>query len=187
MTTPLARPRPEALWLLIAGALLLALLAWASWTVVAKYRQAGAVLAEIEPRHARLAGLLQNQELLAQTDSALQANLIEHVGTAEEDPGQTGNAALQRVRELAGGRGLRVASSQTTAPRDDNGFDRIGLSLRVEGDWPALVALLRELAQQRPALYIHSVQLGIQGFGHQGAPQTLFGNLELDVLKERRP
>ena len=32
MTTPLARPRPEALWLLIAGALLLALLAWASWT-----------------------------------------------------------------------------------------------------------------------------------------------------------
>ena len=147
MTTPLARPRPEALWLLIAGALLLALLAWASWTVVAKYRQASAVLAEIEPRHARLAGLLQNQELLAQTDSALQANLIEHVGTAEEDPGQTGNAALQRVRELAAARELRVTSSQTAAPREDNGFDRIGLSLRVEGDWPALVALLRELAQ----------------------------------------
>ena len=187
MNASLNRQRPEFLWLLLAGALMLLALGWASWTVVVKHRQASGLLADIEPRHARLAGMLQNKELLAQAESALQANFSEYVSPAEEDPGQIANAALQRVRELAGGRGLRVASSQTTAPRDENGFDRIGLSLRVEGDWPALVALLRELAQQRPALYIQSVQLGIQGFGHQGAPQTLFGNLELYVLKERRP
>ena len=181
------RQRPEVLWLLLAGALLLLALGWASWTVVVKYRQASGLLADIEPRHARLAGMLQNRELLAQADSALQANLAEYVSPAEEDPGQIANAALQRVRELASARGLRVTSSQTAAPREDNGFDRIGLSLRVEGDWPELVGLLGELPRQRPAVYAATVQLGVQGFGGQGAPQTLFGNLELFVLKERRP
>jgi len=187
MTTPFARPRPEALWLLIAGALLLALLAWASWTVVAKYRQASAVLAEIEPRHARLAGLLQNQELLAQTDSALQANLIEHVGTAEEDPGQTGNAALQRVRELATARDLRISSSQAAAPRDEHGFDRIGLVLRIEGQWPQLVGFLRELVQQRPAIYTTNMQLAVQFGGMPGTSPVVLAQLDLYVLQERRP
>lgn len=187
MNASLNRQRPEFLWLLLAGALLLLALGWASWTVVVKHRQASGLLADIEPRHARLAGMLQNKELLAQAESALQANLAEYVSPAEEDPGQIANAALQRVRELASARGLRVTSSQTAAPREDNGFDRIGLSLRVEGDWPDLVALLRELPRQRPALYTTTVQLGVQGFSAQGTPQTMFGNLELYALKERRP
>ena len=155
--------------------------------VVSAVEQASGLLADIEPRHARLAGMLQNKELLAQAESALQANFSEYVSPAEEDPGQIANAALQRVRELASARGLRVTSSQTAAPREDNGFDRIGLSLRVEGDWPDLVALLRELPRQRPALYTTTVQLGVQGFSAQGTPQTMFGNLELYALKERRP
>ena len=179
--------RPETLWLAAAGGVLLLCLLWASWTVVAKYRQAAAQLAEIAPRHARVAGMLQNKELFAQSQSALQASLAEFVYPAADDASQTGNAALQRVRELASARGLRVTSSQTAAPREDNGFDRIGLSLRVEGDWPDLVALLRELPRQRPALYTTTVQLGVQGFSAQGTPQTMFGNLELYALKERRP
>ena len=184
----LARPqRPETLWLAAAGGVLLLCLLWASWTVVAKYRQAAAQLAEIAPRHARVAGMLQNKELFAQSQSALQASLAEFVYPAEEDPSQTGNGALQRVRELATARGLRVTSSQAATPREDKGFDRIGLNLRVEGDWPQLVALLRELSQLRPAVYTSTLQLGVQHGGAQGGPQTVFGNLDLYVLKERRP
>ena len=148
MNASLNRQRPEFLWLLLAGALMLLALGWASWTVVVKHRQASGLLADIEPRHARLAGMLQNKELLAQTESALQANFSEYVSPAEEDPGQIANAALQRVRELASARGL---------------------------------------PQQRPALYTATVQLGVQGFSAQGTPQTMFGNLELYALKERRP
>ena len=184
---PAALRRPEVLWLLLAGGVLLAALAWAGWTVVAKYRQASATIAEIDPRHARMAGMLQNKELFAQSQSALQASLAEFVYPAEEDPSQTGNGALQRVRELATARGLRVTSSQAATPREDKGFDRIGLNLRVEGDWPQLVALLRELAQLRPAVYTSTLQLGVQHGGAQGGPQTVFGNLDLYVLKERRP
>ena len=65
MNASLNRQRPEFLWLLLAGALMLLALGWASWTVVVKHRQASGLLADIEPRHARLAGMLQNKELLA--------------------------------------------------------------------------------------------------------------------------
>ena len=94
-------------------------------------------------------------------------------------------ALLQKVRDLATARGLRVASSQSAAPRDEKGFDRIGLSLRVEGDWEQLVALLRELAQQRPAIFTNTLQLGAQLRGLRDQPQSMFGQLDLYVLKER--
>ena len=188
MNASLNRQRPEFLWLLLAGALMLLALGWASWTVVVKHRQASGLLADIEPRHARLAGMLQNKELLAQAESALQANFSEYVSPAEEDPGQIANAALQRVRELASARGLRVTSSQTAAPRDENGFDRIGLNLRVEGEWPQLVDLLRELPQQRPLIYYNALQIGTQlGGPAQDRAPPVFAQFDLYVLKERKP
>ena len=176
--------RPESLWLLAAGCVLLAVLAWAGWTVVAKYRQASATIAEIDPRQARMAGMLQNKELFAQSEQALTANLAEFVYPTADDASQTGNAALQRVRELASTRGLRVSSSQTAAPRDEKGF---GLSLRIEGDWPALAALLAELARQRPAIYINTLQLGVQRSGFAGEAPLVFAQLDLYVLKGHAP
>ena len=49
--------RPERLWLLLWGALLLAALAGAASYAWAKHRWAVNRLADIEPRYARLAGL----------------------------------------------------------------------------------------------------------------------------------
>ena len=180
--------RPEPRWLALGAlaVLLLALAAAALW-VAGVHQRAAARLAELEPRHARLAGLLQSGERLTQSQQALQANLAQFVHPPETDAAQLGNTVLQRVRELATARGLRVTSSQAATPREDKGFDRIGLNLRVEGDWPQLVALLRELAQLRPAVYTSTLQLGVQHGGAQGGPQTVFGNLDLYVLKERRP
>ena len=62
--------RAETLWLLAGGALLLLALAWAVTTTFTKHRQAAARLAEIEPRHARLAGLLEGSERFVQADAA---------------------------------------------------------------------------------------------------------------------
>ena len=186
--TRLRAGRPETLWLLVGGVLLLLALAWVASTTIVKHREAAARLAEIEPRHARLAGLLQSSDRFAQADGVIQANVGEFVYPADGDASQTGNAALQRVRELAAARGLRVSSSQTAAARDENGFDRIGLNLRVEGEWPQLVDLLRELPQQRPLIYYNAVQLGAQQGGRvQEGPQPVFAQFDLFVLKERKP
>lgn len=179
--------RPEMRWLLAGGVLSLAVLAWASWTVVVKYRQAADRLDEIGPRYARLAGLLQNSERVREAEGTMKANLAEFVYPSEEDASQIGNAALQRVRDLATARGLRVASSQTAAPREEKGFDRIGLNLRVEGDWSQLVALLRELPRQRPLIHCATLQIGAERGGRPDASSTVFGQFDLYVLKERRP
>ena len=185
--TKLQPQRPETLWLLAGGALLRLALAWAAWTVVSKYSQAAARLADIEPRHARLAGLLRGGDRFAETDDALKANLAQFAYPADSDASQTGNAALQRVRDLATARGLRVASSQAAAPREDQGFDRIGINLRVEGEWQQLVELLRELPQQRPAIHYTTLQIGTQQGGRrQDGPQPVFGQFDLYVLKERK-
>ena len=184
---PLSAQRPETRWLLACGALLLVLALWAAWIVVTKYQQAAARLDDIQPRHARLAGLLQGSDRFTEADGAIKANLAEFVYPAEQDAGQTGNAALQRVRDLATTRGLRVSSSQAAAPRDDKGFDRIGLSLRVEGDWPQLQGLLRALPGERPAIYSDTVQLLSQGPQAGRAPAMIQAQLELFVLQERQP
>ncbi|MBS0501896.1 MAG: hypothetical protein H6927_06370 [Burkholderiaceae bacterium] len=180
-------PRPELLWLLAAGALLLALLAWSSWFVVSRHQQAAAQLAAIDPRYARLTGLIQHKDEFAQMSQAVQANLQQFVYPAGQDAGQVGNNALQRVRELATARDLRISSSQAAAPRDEHGFDRIGLVLRIEGQWPQLVGFLRELVQQRPAIYTTNMQLAVQFGGMPGTSPVVLAQLDLYVLQERRP
>jgi general secretion pathway protein M len=177
--------RPEQLWLLAGALLLLVLLMLAVVKVVALHRAAASRLAEIEPRYARVAGLLQNSERLTAADKAVQASLTDFLAPAKGDAGQLGNLTLQRVRDAASARGLRVSSSQVAAPREEQGFERIGLSLRVEGDWEQMQALLTELARQRPAIYSQTVQISAQGGGMAGRKATVVGQFEFYVLKER--
>jgi len=180
--------RPEHLWLLAAALVLLLALALMGFKVLSVHRNASRLLADIQPRYARVAGLLQSTELIGKSTQALQANLTEYVYPAEGDPGQIGNQALQQVRDIANARGLRVTSSQVAAPREDRGFDRIGLSLRVEGDWPQMLTLMRELARQRPAIYSDIVQISSQGnFSQTRGVTVISTQFDLYVLKERKP
>jgi general secretion pathway protein M len=177
--------RPEQLWLLAGALLLLALLILAVAKVVAVHRSATSRLADIEPRFARVAGLLQNNARLSSADKTIKASVDRFLYPAEGDASQIGNQALQRVRDIATAKGLRVSSSQAAAPREDQGFDRIGLSLRVEGDWEQIQALLTELARQQPAIYSQTVQINAQVISVPGHGPTVAGQFELYVLKER--
>ncbi len=178
--------RPERLWLLGGALAALALLIWVTVVVVSAHQAASSRLAEIEPRYARVAGLLQNSERLTQADQAVKSNLAEFAYPAEGEAGQVGNQALQRVRDIATTHGLRVASSQVAASREDKGFDRLGLSMRVEGDWAQLQGMLIDLARLRPVVYSESIQIGAQGGPVPGRKLDVAGQFDLYVLKERR-
>jgi general secretion pathway protein M len=181
--------RPEHLWLLAAGLLALLALALMGLKVFSVHGNASRALAEVQPRHARIAGLLQSTEQLAQSARDLQANLADYVYPPDGDPGQIGNQALQQVRDIATGHGLRVTSSQVAAVREDRGFDHIGLSLRIEGDWPQQLAFMRDLARQRPTIYSETVQFGAQGnFAQSRLSATVVSvQFSLYALKERKP
>ncbi|MDR1969206.1 MAG: type II secretion system protein M [Burkholderiaceae bacterium] len=179
--------RPEHLWLLAGAVVLLALLAWAAVVVVSVHRAAAGNIEQIAPRYARVAGLLQDNQRLVQVDQAIKTNLSQYVYPAANEAGQAGNQALQRVRDLASARGLRVTSSQVAAPREEKGFDRIGLSLRVEGNWAQMQSLLAELPRLRPAIYSQTIAMGAQGGGVPGRKLEVGTQFELYVLKERQP
>ncbi|MDR2153683.1 MAG: type II secretion system protein M [Burkholderiaceae bacterium] len=182
-----AANRPERLWLLASALALLGVLAWLAFTVLSMHRGASARLADIEPRHARIAGLLQSNDRLAKSAQTLKADLSQYIYPADGDPGQIGNQALQKVRDIAAAREMRITSSQVAAAREEHGFERIGLTLRVEGEWPQLQSLLGELARQRPAIYINAVQIGGQGGYVEGRPFTVWAQFDLYALKERGP
>ena len=190
MSAAARRPAsPEQLWLLLGGLLLLSLIAAGALWVAGVHTRAATRLAELEPRHARLAGLLGHGDQLAAAEQTVQANLAQYLHPPEADAGLVANGVLQRVRELAGQHELRVTSSQVTAPTEDKDnprLERVGLSLRLEGDWPRLQALLTALARERPAIYSQTVQLMAQAMP-AGRPSPIQAQLDLFVLKERKP
>lgn len=178
--------RPEQLWLAAAALALLLALALAASYALRQHQQAAQTLENTNSRASRLAGLLHNEEQLGRMQAELQDNLSQYVWPPDRELADVGNAALQRVRALANSQGLRLASSQAQATaRDENGFDRIGLDVRIEGEWEAITALLRELGSVRPALYLDTAHLSVLNPGDQTRPPILAAQIGLFVLRQR--
>lgn len=174
--------RPEHIWLLLAAAVLAVLLIGGIGAVVAKHQWAVNLIDQLEPRYARLAGLREGGARLRATDSELSANLASLAYGPEGDPAQAGNEALQRLRAASASHGLQVSSSQVLPAREEGGFLRIGLNLRVDGDLEELRDFLRDLsAMQKPVIFSESIQLASQPLRAQ--KQTVSAQLNLFVLK----
>lgn len=175
--------RPEHLWLLLAGAVLVALLVSAVSFVITRHHWATDLVEQLEPRYARLEGLRASGATLQQTEQALSANLARLAFGAEGDPAQAGNAALQHLRSAMSSRGVQVSSSQVLPAREEGSFLRIGLNLRVEGELTALRDLMRDMAQpqtQMPVIFSESIQLS-----NQARTDNVVAQLNLFVLKVR--
>ncbi|HPK31311.1 MAG: hypothetical protein KDF67_01830 [Ottowia sp.] len=178
--------RPETAWIALAAAALLALLVLGLGYVGLKHRWATSTVDSIDPRYARLTGLLQNGELLAGADKRLQDNLVLYVYPADRDAAQVGNVVLQQVRDLANTREMRVTSSQVSPVKDEKGFDRIGVNIRLEGSWDALQLLVHDLADLRPMVYAGSIQLAPRGMSRTAADAVITVQLDLFVLRQHR-
>ena len=180
----LKKMRPEAIWLMLAATVLVLALAALAAFVVGKHRWAQSTLAQVEPRHARLTGLMQAKTQVEALRTELGQNLGQQVYAAEGDANQNGNDTLQKVRDAADTRGLRVVSSQVMPPREDEPFVRVGVGVRVEGAWPAFNEFLRDLAALSPTVYSESLQVTPQaGNAEQGL--NVSGQLGLFVLKDK--
>jgi len=180
--------RPEQAWLMLAALLLLLVAACAAVFTVRVHARAAQTLAQIEPRYARINGMLQNQQQIEQANQALETNFARYVYPENGDASQIGNQALQKVRDLATARDLRVVSSQSQQAKQDTDhpeLDRIDINVRIEGEWSALQTLLAELTRQTPAIYLDTMQLTSQGGGIAAAntPLTINGQFDLYVLK----
>lgn len=178
--------RPEHAWLALAAAVGAVLLLLVAATVVGKHRWAAGALADIEPRHARLAGLQAGGQEIQALDEQLRRHYDSLVHPAEGEPMQVANTVLQHVRDAAQAHQLKITSSQVLAPRQEETLERIGLSLRMEGDWPQVNALLRDLAAQQPAVFVETLSVAARGLPAEPTqPRIVTADLVLFILKSR--
>ena len=142
-------------------------------------------VATLEPRYARLAGLAGTQ---AQLDAALaeRRGLVErHAYSASFDAGRAGSDAQQRARDLFAKAGLEVASTQVLPAKTVDGYERIPIVLRVEGDFSALHSALVVLHSQAPTLFIDGFQSQSVMPVRADAPVRVSVQLNLFVLRAR--
>lgn len=111
----------------------------------------------IEPRLARLQGLLNQQELISERSSEAQRSL-RLLAYAPEFEATALAASLQaEVRRVMDVAGLEVSNSQVMPVRRDEAFEQVPVKLTVKGSLVALNNALVGLAAFRPQLLVESV------------------------------
>lgn len=178
----------QRLVLLGTFAALLLLLVLLGLYVAQRHAQGQHNLAQLEPRHARLQGILAQRSDIEAAREQAQALRSRYLYPAEQDATQTGNLAQQRMRELLVAAGMQVRSSQVLPAKDEHGFDRIGLTLTAEGDALALQSALAVLSSQMPVVVLSDLDIRVNGGLGNHAPTEsprLIVQFSLGVLRER--
>ncbi|WP_353234889.1 type II secretion system protein GspM [Diaphorobacter ruginosibacter] len=151
-----------------------------------KTAEAQSQLDRVEPRFARVLGIQRSAD---QLDSGLK-NVNDRISTFvfpdEMDATQAGNAAQQSVRSVLTTAGMSVVSSQVLPTKTDQGFERISLSVRAEGELIHLQAALAVLPSLTPVILMDGVNIQVTGRQTADKPQRLAAELKLSVL-HRKP
>lgn len=113
----------------------------------------------VDPRAARLQGLLAQESRLEELRDEARARLSTLVYPPTEDA-QTLAATLQaNTRQILSDAGMAVSNSQVLRTREGEAFDRIAVKVTVNGSLHALDSALSSLAAQRPRLLLESLDV----------------------------
>lgn len=173
----------DLLVLVLTLLLLCAPLAAAAYFVYNKHQWAQQKLEELEPRHARLLGLQAQKQGLDQQLGQARGRLAQLAYPAEQDINQAGNDAQQRVRDVFTGAGLEVVSSQVLPPVTEKPFDRIPLTVRLEGELLGLQSALAVLSGLQPAVLVEGLSVQTIGLVKADTPQRLAIQFNLSALR----
>ena len=140
----------------------------------------------LEPRIARLRGLVESERVLGQSSEKLATRVGDLVYPVSDDNAGVSAALQNSVREIATDAGLTVSNSQVLKAKEEEGFERIGLKLTVSGDIAALNAALLDLSTYTPLLLVESIEIWPDrrsGRKEEAPDQTLTATLELLSLR----
>ncbi|HOE40894.1 MAG TPA: type II secretion system protein GspM [Rhodoferax sp.] len=176
--------RIALLQVLTVLALLLPVLG-SAYVVWVKHQRVEGILAEIEPRHARLQGLMARSADLQAFGAKASAQLSQLTYPATQDATKSGNDAQQRIRALFSDSKLDIISIQVLPAKEVGKFDRIGISLRVEGNLSAIQAALSRLPEQMPVVVVEGMTLQTIGAVLPASIQRLGGQFNFSVFRVR--
>ena len=180
------KPRSVDTAVLLALLVLLAALAGlAAFFVQGIHRADEDRLETIEPRFARLAGLAADKGQLATALAATKSAVSRHLYPASREVSQAGNDAQQRARDVFSSAGLEVLSSQVLAVKPGKQFDRIPITVRVEGEYLTFQTALAAMPSLSPTLFVEGFNIQSVPGAKPDAPLRLIVQLELFVLRAR--
>lgn len=155
----IAANRQAAILVGLTVALPLALLIYFAADFLGKRAEYQSEIDRLEPRIARLRGLVESEDLLGTSSENVGTRLLDLVYPATEDRAEVSAALQKNVREIASDAGLSVSNSQVLKPKQEDGFERIGLKLTLSGDLSALDTALLDLATYAPLLLVESIEI----------------------------
>jgi general secretion pathway protein M len=158
----------------------------AAYYIWQQHRWAQTTVSQTEPRHARLMGLDAARSELDAAVASAQTLKTQWAYPNTQDANQTGNAAVQRVRDIFSASGLQVLSSQVLPPvaAKDKDWDRITLSVRTEGDSLALYAALATISAQTPVIVVQELDVQVQSQPVNAPPRL---SMQFNLVTVREP
>ncbi len=120
---------------------------------------AAGAIDNLEPRIARMQGVLTVQEQLTDLARDAQARRGELVYPASADRNAVAASLQSSLRQLMADAGLTIADSQVLPVREEEKFDFIGIRLTVAGDMASIDRALAELAAFQPLVLIEAVDM----------------------------
>ncbi len=143
-------------------------------------------LSDLEPRYARLAGLLAHQADVKALSLQASEQLARLTYPASQDVTQAGNDAQQRIRSLFAESKLDIISIQVLPPsKEESKFDLIPINLRVEGDMAGIQNSLLMLTRQTPIVLVDNLLLQTIGVVRPASNQRLGAQFNFFVLRIR--
>jgi general secretion pathway protein M len=138
----------------------------------------------IEPRFARLAGLATDKGELAAAVAATKLAVSRHIYPASREASQAGNDAQQRARDVFSRAGLEVLSSQVMPAKPGKQFDRIPITVRVEGEFLVLQTALAAMPSLSPTLFVEGFNVQTIAGPKPDVPRLVV-QIDLFVLRAR--
>ena len=118
-----------------------------------------AEIERLEPRIARMQGLIDSEKFLAESAEKFDGQLRGLVFPSTDELATVAATLQENVRDIATAAGLTVSNSQILRASQKEGFDQIGLKLTLSGDVTALDAALLEFASYVPLLLVESIEV----------------------------
>ncbi|MEM8560869.1 MAG: type II secretion system protein GspM [Pseudomonadota bacterium] len=123
------------------------------------YNEAQNEIDRIEPRVARLQGLIEFESQLRSAATRVDSQVLELVYPASEAQAAVAAELQRQVRDIFSGAGLAINNSQVLPVREQGDFDYIAVKLTTKGSLAALDNALAELAEYLPLVLVESLDV----------------------------
>lgn len=153
--------------------------------VRSKERWADAKLDEIEPRYARLKGLMLAENELRTASSAVQENVEKVVYPASLEVDRASSELQQRVKKLFESAGMTVVTSRILEPKPGKEFDLLSVSFSVNGGLSNLQTALSAIRREAPLLKVDDFVLQPQRRQLLSDPELVISTLTVSALRGR--